>query len=586
MSEHDQFDRPLTILVVEDSASARMMIAAVIERQGHQVVLAVDGIEGLAAFEAHKPDLVITDVNMPRMDGFELLQAIRSRTASRWVPVVFITAMDSEGPDASAQAVRALNLGADDLLRKPLEIEMLKAKLRAFRRALLLQDRTERQRLELETYRRHAEEEKAFASELIARLSRSQELQDPDVRIWQQAAEQFSGDVVAVTRTYSGRLHALLADGTGHGLTAALNVLPLIEPFYAMSAKGHSIHTIAIELNRKVYTHLPRECYVAAALVSYDPLEQRLETWNGGIPDLLLHEGIDRPMRHLCSQSPPLGVMKPAFFDPIIVSQTLDRESLLVLASDGLVEAMGQDDLAIGIANLEAFVRFHRDADNIERILRKRLAGAHPDDLTLLQIHCRVSDERSSPVDTLTEPPGSGVLAGSRMAEPLTRAAWRLELDFGPAELKRVDVVPMVRDVLQGLGIGEHDLDRASVVLTELFNNAVDHGILQLSTVSKNSADDMEQYFELRESRLANLESGSVKLLLRILPGEEQGLEMLVADSGPGFDLRQLEQPDNHRSRGGRGLRIVRELCERLEFRGTGNVAVAVLRTNKKTEHL
>lgn len=577
MTDRDLLDRPLTILVVDDSASARMMIAAVIERQGHQAVQAADGVEGLAAFEARKPDLVITDVNMPRMDGFELLQAIRSRTASRWVPVVFITAMDSEESDASTQSIRALNLGADDLLRKPLEIEVLKAKLRAFRRALLLQDRTERQRLELETYRRHAEEEKAFASELIARLSRSQELQDPDVRIWQQATEQFSGDVVAVTRTYSGRLHALLADGTGHGLTAALNVLPLIEPFYAMSAKGHSIQTIAVELNRKVYTHLPRECYVAAALVSYDPVERRLETWNGGIPDLLLHEGTDRPMRHLTSQSPPLGVLKPAFFDPVIVSQTLDRESLLVVASDGLVEAMGQDDLATGTANLEAFVRFHRDSADIERILRKRLAGTHPDDLTLVQIHCRVSDESASPIDTLTELPRSEVLAAGSMAEPIS-AAWRLELDLGPAELKRVDAIPMVRDVLRGVGIGAQDLDRASVVLTELVNNAVDHGILQLSTLSKNSADDMEQYFELRESRLADLESGSVKLLLRMLPGEVPRLEMLVADSGPGFDLRQLEKPSDHRSRGGRGLRIVRELCEQLEFRGTGNVAVAVLR--------
>ena len=90
----------------------------------------------------------------------------------------------------------------------------------------------------LEDYRATEEEEKRIAKQLLDRLVRTDPSLAGRVSHWILPARYFSGDVVAVTRTPNDRVHILLADGTGHGLAAALGALPSVEPFYAMSEKG------------------------------------------------------------------------------------------------------------------------------------------------------------------------------------------------------------------------------------------------------------------------------------------------------------------------------------------------------------
>lgn len=561
--------RPLKILLVEDSASARLLLQATIEREGHQALAAADGIEGLARFISDSPDLVITDVQMPRMDGFGLIEAIRKRPIDRWVPILMVTAVDSGDPE-SAQAARAINLGADDLLRKPLQIDILRAKIRAFERVLNLQAENLRQKNVLAVYQQRAEEERHFATELLQLMSRTGHAQDPMVCVWQKPAEQMSGDVVAHARSFDGRLQVMLADGTGHGLTAALNVLPLIEPFYAMTAKGYSISTVATELNRKVHQQLPRECYVAAVLMSFDPVEGRLEVWNGGLPDVQLLQSAPALCRPFSSHNPPLGVLKPAFFEPHIEHAVLDGPSLVAVASDGLIEALGLNDLKAGSARLATLMARDAKPELLVASMQQRLDGAHPDDLTLVVVDCQPGTEVPSGTSTWTPSAVGLTYEGVSVGR---QAGWKLGLELGPREIRELDLVPIVRDILKSLKLDIEPLNRASVILTELINNAVDHGILGLSTVTKDSADDMERYFDLRDSRISSLETGSLRLQVSIEEG--RFLQMMVADSGAGFDYHQLPQTTQHHSRGGRGLRIVRELCHHLEFRGTGNVVVA-----------
>lgn len=561
--------RPLKILLVEDSASARLLLQATVEREGHQALAAADGIEGLARFISDSPDLVITDVQMPRMDGFGLIEAIRKRPMDRWVPILMVTAVDS-GESETAQAARAIDLGADDLLRKPLQIDILRSKIRAFERVLNLQSENLRQKNDLAIYQQRAEEERHFATELLQLMSRTGHAQDPLVRVWQKPAEQMSGDVVAHARSFDGRLQVMLADGTGHGLTAALNVLPLIEPFYAMTAKGYSVSTVATELNRKVHQQLPRECYVAAVLLSFDPVEGRLEVWNGGLPDVQLLQSNPALCRPFASHNPPLGVLKPAFFEPHIDHAVLDSAALLAVASDGLIEALGLNDLKAGSARLATLMARDMAPDALVASMQQRLDGSHPDDLTLVVVDCQTG------IDTTGSTAKAAPTSGSLTYEGLPvgqQANWKLSLELGPREIADLDLVPILRDILKSLKLEVEPLNRASVVLTELMNNAVDHGVLGLSTVTKDSADDMERYFDLRDTRIAKLETGSVRLQISLEEGRY--LQMMVADSGAGFDYQQLPQAPQNQSRGGRGLRIVRELCEDLEFRGTGNVVVA-----------
>jgi PAS domain S-box-containing protein len=118
---------PLSVLVVDDEPTNRLFLLALLKRLGHVATEAVDGATGLAAFRAAPPDIVLLDLMMPGMDGFELTRAIRSTETASHTPLVVLSALD----DVDA-IVRAIECGADDYLTKPIRVPILTAKLNHF----------------------------------------------------------------------------------------------------------------------------------------------------------------------------------------------------------------------------------------------------------------------------------------------------------------------------------------------------------------------------------------------------------------------------------------------------------------------
>ena len=118
-----------TIIVVEDHEDARTYLGSFLSHLGANVVLAEDGIEGLAAVKKHDPDLVITDLQMPRMDGFELLREIRGLqpdVRSR-VPIIAMTAFAR-----GTERARLVDRGFQAWMQKPFTVkELMAAVLRA-----------------------------------------------------------------------------------------------------------------------------------------------------------------------------------------------------------------------------------------------------------------------------------------------------------------------------------------------------------------------------------------------------------------------------------------------------------------------
>ncbi len=111
------------VLVIDDDAAIRDSLSKELRAVGYATTTASDGSEGVALFQSRAPDLVLTDLAMPRSDGFELIAAIRA--VSR-VPIVVISVRG-----ADADKVRALDLGADDFVTKPFSVAELQARVRA-----------------------------------------------------------------------------------------------------------------------------------------------------------------------------------------------------------------------------------------------------------------------------------------------------------------------------------------------------------------------------------------------------------------------------------------------------------------------
>ena len=108
------------ILVADDDAWILRMVTTVLEKRGYVVETASDGEEALEKAVATKPDLVVTDVMMPNMDGWALIKALRARPEFAFVPVIFLTALGSDD-----DRIRGFRLGADDYLPTPFRFEEL-----------------------------------------------------------------------------------------------------------------------------------------------------------------------------------------------------------------------------------------------------------------------------------------------------------------------------------------------------------------------------------------------------------------------------------------------------------------------------
>jgi len=114
-----------TILTVDDSASMRMLLKASLTAQGYTIESANDGQHGLERMHEVKPDLLITDINMPKMDGFELIEAVRAEAGFAGTPILVLSTEFSDDKKA-----RARSAGATGWITKPFEAAKLGAAIR------------------------------------------------------------------------------------------------------------------------------------------------------------------------------------------------------------------------------------------------------------------------------------------------------------------------------------------------------------------------------------------------------------------------------------------------------------------------
>jgi CheY-like chemotaxis protein len=118
--------RDTCVLLVEDEEQLRRVMKDLLEREGYTVAEARDGIQALDQVDRHAPDIIVLDLNLPGVDGYSVLQQLRSRSATRSIPIVVLTAKGDEDNE-----VRVFQMGADDFITKPFRARALSARLEA-----------------------------------------------------------------------------------------------------------------------------------------------------------------------------------------------------------------------------------------------------------------------------------------------------------------------------------------------------------------------------------------------------------------------------------------------------------------------
>jgi CheY-like chemotaxis protein/anti-sigma regulatory factor (Ser/Thr protein kinase) len=555
----------MKILIADDTPTNVKQLEVVAQRLGHQTVVAVDGEGALAAFQSEAPDLVFMDIMMPGMDGITAVRKIRELPADKWTPIIFYSALDS-----MQDIVCGLEAGGDDYLAKPASTQLLKAKINSYARQIALQCKVRSYTDELARWREDSEEQTRLGAHVMARLTDAAGLRDPMLRSFNLPAETFSGDLLCAARAPGDVLNLLLADAAGHGLAAALSAMPLTQAFYSMTAKGFPLPSIAEELNRKLKAILPVDRFVAATLASVDVRNRTVEVWNGGNPDALFMNVQGEVAMRWPSRHPPLGILPEKLFSGVSETVVFQEPGDLLLSSDGLTEAenltgawLGIDGV-IGLLNCaqETDARFRCLLNGVDEHLQGKPAR---DDISCLMV--------AVPIDRRRE----FRFVAPKMINQSQFAEWRLDLSYSAQELRYIDVVPAVLGlVTQVQALKEHQ-GALFLVLSELFNNALDHGLLGLDSITKSWIGGFEIYMQQRSERLARLTEGRVDLSFLLHQDASRAvLDISVNDSGPGFDFSQRTPDpaalsDANECAFGRGIALVNSLCEQVVYSGTGN---------------
>ncbi len=561
----------LNVLVVDDSSINRQLLQSMLKKMACGVILASDGIEALALCERSLPDLVLVDVALSGKSGFETVREMRRRY-DRWFPILFLSAQTG-----NQELVEGLRAGGDDYLFKPVNDEVLQAKIHNYQVRL-------EQNLSLSDYRGRIEEETDTARDFIKQFTALDKINDPLVRFLLKPAENFSGDLIAVARRPDNCLHVLLADSAGHGLTAALAVIPITQPFYQMTAKGFDLPAIVREINRRVHEYLPLPRFVAAAMLSLNPATGIIQVWNGGCPAVLLISPDGAEIMHrFKSRHLPLGVVTPAGFDAGLEYHNLDgKPGHLLLCSDGATELSMEDGLLPDHSGLLSGA-MKSSAENLFDRMVEVIEGAldnlpPADDIALIMVDCshpEVNKHQAAVLRVLQKRAEieSGRCGYGNIGQPL----WNFSLTLTAQQLKRLDVVPFLLNIT-GQIEGERADGKLFLVLSELFNNALDHGVLKLDSLLKNQTDGMELYFSERAARLAELEQGWIDIHLEKLSCIPCGcLKIFIKDSGDGFDYDSSGLIDIKLNphRHGRGIALLENLSNALRYSGNGSEVTA-----------
>lgn len=541
----------MKVLVVDDQELNRNLLQHMLKHEGFDVVLANDGLQAIEKCKEESPDLVLLDVVMPNLDGYETAPKLKELSGEVYLPIIFITAL---GDQESLK--RCLDVGGDDFLNKPFDRVILQAKIKAHARIRDLSIKTYEQKKELDYHRLQTEREHQIVEHIFNRALAGNYKAPELLDFHLSPASMFNGDLLLVDIGPTGNLYIMMGDFTGHGLSSAVGTLPVSRTFYSMAQKGMSVGDIADEINRILLALLPDDMFCAASIVELNSSGKSLSIWAGGTPDMYIVTDGQGITQTINSQHMALGILEEDEFEATAVNYSVSEDEQLILFTDGVVETFNPEREIFGYDRLIDLLNGSsiKCLDDILTELNTFRAGAErDDDVSILCLRCKQVNSDISPDEST-----------------YSSLSHTYQLALNSEQLKFNDPVVEIIDMLSGLkGVDEHR-SNLFLLLSEAYNNALDHGILELDSGLKESENGFLDYYLLRQDKLEALSDGQISIYAEFVP-IENCIKIRVVDSGKGFSVANQAESLENDAEHGRGNLLLQELAEHVEYNTVGN---------------
>ena len=369
------------VLIVDDvKANVDILVQALSGE--YKLSVALSGLQALDAVHRSPPDLILLDIVMPDIDGYEICRRLRAAEATRELPIMFLSSLEDVNDKA-----RGFEVGGNDYLTKPFEILEVKARVRSLLKA----------KSYAEAVKAAAERDLRIAREIQMGLlpaSISAQIQGTglDVHAVLEPARQVGGDLFEVLRLGADRVLVAVGDVSGKGIPAALFMAVAMTLLRSLARQGNAPEEILRKLNDELLEQNPRGMFVTLQCMVFDLAMGCVTCASAG--------------HHPAVRITPGHAPRPAFMSPgrvlgllpadVFTSETLELQTgeTFVLYTDGVSEAFDPNDELFGEERLMALLqaspgRSARETSlGVLEAVRRHAAGAQQsDDITVVSVH-------------------------------------------------------------------------------------------------------------------------------------------------------------------------------------------------------
>jgi len=547
----------MKVLIVDDQKTNRQILAWILEELGHDYVEAENGKQAVEKVLSDSPDLILMDVIMPVMDGYDATKEIKSLLGDQYIPVIFLTGLSDE-----KTLIKCLESGGDDFLSKPVDEIVLQAKMKAHSRTRDLNEQVRKKNDELVYLHHRLQEEHAMGEHVLTNAMNDGFLDSPNISHFISPASLFNGDVLLAAPKPSGGLYVFLGDFTGHGLAASIGAIPVSQAFYAMTSKDLPLTEIVSTLNGSLCRFLPDYMFCAAVLVELNQAADMAKIWSGGLPDGLVINSDLGVKGEITSQHMPLGILEGDEFEDDLELIKLAEGDSLFFYTDGITEGVSDEGVMFGEERLKVLLNAHTDKpleQLIEGFHKFKVGTEQEDDVSVVQIKALPISADTSSVE---------------LEEDLL--PWTVSMKLTSSELKSLTdpVSQLFLMFPKNRKLKIHN-DVVRSIVAEMFSNSLEHGLLGLDSSLKETDDGFLTYYEQREVKLALLDSGEILVKLEYQPLKDKNtLNIQISDSGAGFDVEKAKAVINESTDDlsyGRGLKLVGSLAKGVNFSNGGS---------------
>ncbi len=376
------------ILVVDDEPRNVKILQIQLQARGYDILTAGDGAEALQIIANDLPDLILLDINMPKVDGFEVVERVRANKKTEFIPIVMITALR----DTQENRIKAVEAGADDFIEKPFSSFEVLARIKSLLRIKHYHDTLEKHNARLETELQMARS----VQEIIIPENGTQDLAGFHIASYCYPALAVGGDFFDIWEIDENRIGVIISDVMGHGASAAL-----VTVFIKTVLTEHQEHIkddpaqLLQILNTRFSDIISSRIYMFATAFCgiFDKTKKQFICANAGHPSPFLQHGTQSECELVTDKQTGngLGIRKESEYENCYYP--FDDSSRIFLYTDGVYEVKNVKGEEFTVEQLQKVVSTTQH-ETPEKLIQRvsnaitefNSAAPNEDDLTLIAI--------------------------------------------------------------------------------------------------------------------------------------------------------------------------------------------------------